>query len=274
MKVKKSNLRSSISSLTSKFGVSSSIKTASRLASKLPEKEQHLSTKPISLKNSRPASFDMLLTEDELKLVSSACGISKSMETYNSSMSISSVENEDSRLQISKNNRKNVPHASFHFPEPKITALEEEDYEEVISPRGGFDLFNDNEVEIPSSKKLTRGYSMSVKNFITPEEALNNDMKEQAWLYCHQHSNNVTNSPSRHKYGLSYINTNNREVKSQLPSGRKKLQRILDQTTYEPKIAVFSKISPDQIDQSFSAQHFKRFLEENQMALPTMMDGA
>ena len=112
---------------------------------------------------------------------------------------------------------------------------------------------------------------MSVKNFITPEEALNNDMKEQAWLYCQQHTNDSSETPYGSKYGTTYINSTGNDAKYSLPPGRKKLQRILNQTNDEPKIAVFSKISKDQVDGSFCAQHFKRFLETNQMMLPTIM---
>ena len=117
MKGKRSNLRSSLGSLNNKSGLSGSLKTASRIASKLPEKEQRLSAKPNALKNSRPPSFDTLLTEDELKLVTSACDVSRAIPGFDSKMSLFQDENEASRLQKSKNNRKTVLRTSFKFSE-------------------------------------------------------------------------------------------------------------------------------------------------------------
>ena len=274
MKGKRRSFRASYSTGQINTRTSQSLKTASRLAAKLPGKDQHLSLKTTPLRNQKLSSFDELLTDEELKLVSSACDMSSLISTQESLIHMGSQQ-DCSRLQASKAWKKSKGSSEEEQLIERNDSYDVDEDDEVISAREHPDIFRDTFEDDARSEptKITQGYSVLPRNFGGAGEASTNDMKEQAWKYCHEHAASILDQPFGSKYGTTYErNQISNNISHKMAPGRRKLHKILYDSAPEENMVHFSKISQDQIDNSFSAQHFKKYLEQNNMAIPSMMD--
>ena len=271
----KRTFKTSLSCQNSLTNINYGLKAASKLTSKLPTKDQNLSTKLGHETKARHSSFDTLLTEEEMKLVNSACDVSSLF--YNDSLISLGSPGLDtlSRVELLKSKRSSV---TFNINDKGKNNEEEEDiFDDIISARDEADIFDEIEQESENRpSKLTRRSSMRMSKIFGVGETSTNDLKEQTWKYCHDHSGNILDKPLSQVHGKPYSRTNDKEQEEEdknIPKGKKRLLNILNGSVpKEEKISVFSKLEKDQLDGSFCAQHFKQFLVDNDMIIPDMMN--